>query len=134
MRETFKASLSKKQILLGFLRCFLHPDQIAALFQITQELRRRTREETVFTLEMPTVVSDNLEACQSSGLFYSQTKMQLEVRQETSVTSPNHRLHACLHHPTHPGLKSGRHHLGEPTMALPKHKLCCPWANGRQDL
>lgn len=67
-------------------------------------------------------------------VFCSQMKMQLEVGQETSFMSPNHRLHACLHHPIHPGLKSGRHHLGEPTMALPMHKLCCPWAKGRQGL
>lgn len=66
-------------------------------------------------------------------VFYSQRRMQLEVGQETSVTSPNPRLHACLHHPAHPGLKSGRHHLGEPTRALAKHNLHCPWAKGRQD-
>lgn len=65
MRETFKA-----KSLLGFLQYFLHPDQIAARSHVTEELRRRLREETVYTLEMPTVVSDNLEACRCSGPLY----------------------------------------------------------------
>lgn len=29
-------------------------------------------------------------------------------------------------------LKSGRAQLEEPTVSLLKHKLCCPWAKGRQ--
>lgn len=69
-----------------------------------------------------------------AALFYTRVKMLLEAGQETSFMSPNHRWHACLHRTIRQGLKSGRHHLGEPTMPLPKHKLCCPRAKGRQGL
>lgn len=39
--KTIREKLSKQIFLLGFLRYFLHPDQIAALFHITQELLMR---------------------------------------------------------------------------------------------
>jgi len=55
---------------LAFLRHILHTDQIAALPHLTQELKRGTREETAYTLEMPTVVPDNLEACLGSRTLY----------------------------------------------------------------
>lgn len=58
-----------------------------------------------------------------AALFSTQMKMLLEAGQETSCTSPNHRWHACLHPRVHQRLKSGRRHLGEPTMSLPKQKL-----------
>lgn len=76
MRETFKANTP-----VGFSQVFSSSCiQTAARSHITQELRKRAREETVHTPEMPTVVSDNLEACQGSEPLYFTVRRKCRLK------------------------------------------------------